>query len=424
MRPVLTNVERARAYMRDAGIDAVIAGAPTNVRYLSGYSCWLEPLFKEFMVEPGGSGAIAQRSYCLYPFEGDPCLVVEPLWAVDALGTWVEDVRTPSLADAAAATPDLHLPRDIERILGMLGRTGAATDALSILVEAVLERGLGSSRIGVELEGLPAHLQEVLAHRLPSAKLLDCTNLLRLVRAVKSPGEIEQLARSASISEAAALTALASISPGDPVSASVQVFRTHAAAEGADMDHFTFGLYGLGIVTGGGRPLPAGQALYCDFGCIHEGWFSDSGTTYCLGEPSPEALAGHEAVVASVEAGAALLRPGVHGSIVQAAMQDALAERGIVASFPHGHGLGVAVRDYPILMPDSGGVIRDDCVEVPADLPLEPNMVVNLEAPVFVPGSHSVHCERSFVVTEDDARPLVPQERTEPVVGVMQRAVR
>lgn len=190
------------------------------------------------------------------------------------------------------------------------------------------------------------------------------------------------------------------------------------------MDHFTFGLYGLGIVTGGGWPLPAGQALYCDFGCIHEGWFSDSGTTYCLGEPAPEALAGHEAVVASVDAGAALLRPGARGSTVQAAMQEALAGRGIVASFPHGHGLGVAVRDYPILMPDNGGVIRDDCVEVPADLRLEPNMVVNLEAPVFVPGSHSVHCERSFVVTTDGARPLVPQERTAPVVAVTQGTAR
>ena len=415
MQPILTNVERATASMREAKIDAVIAWSPSNVRYLTGYSCWLEPLFKEFMVQPGGAGEVVQRSYCLQPLEGDPCLVVEPLWAVDGLGTWVEDVRAPGQPGAGASVADPDLPLEMARILGMLGRADAPADPLSVLVEAVLERGLGSSRIGIELEGMPAHLSESLGSRLPRVQLVDCTNLLRLVRAVKTAAEIEHLARSATISESAALAALAAVSPGIPVSAAVQVYRAHAASEGADLDHFTFGLYGLGIVTGGGQPLPAGQALYCDFGCVYEGWFSDSGTTFCLGEPTQEALAGHEAVVASVDAGAGLLRPGVRGSAVQAAMQEALAEHGIVASFPHGHGVGLDVRDYPILVPDNGRVIRDDCVEVPSDLPLEPNMVVNLEAPVFVPGAHSVHCERTFVVTEDGARPLVRQDRAEPV---------
>ena len=125
MQPILTNVERATAYMREARIDAVIAWSPSNVRYLTGYSCWLEPLFKEFMVQPGGAGEVVQRSYCLQPLAGDPCLVVEPLWAVDGLGTWVEDVRAPGQAGAAASSADPDLPLDVSRILGMLGRAYA-----------------------------------------------------------------------------------------------------------------------------------------------------------------------------------------------------------------------------------------------------------------------------------------------------------
>ena len=61
---------------------------------------------------------------------------------------------------------------------------------------------------------------------------------------------------------------------------------------------------------------------------------------------------------------------------MQRAMQQALADRGITRSFPHGHGLGLEVRDYPILYPDAGDVIRDDCIELAADLALEPDMVV------------------------------------------------
>jgi Xaa-Pro aminopeptidase len=410
--------------MRVAGIDAVIAWSPSNVRYLTGYWCWLDPVFREFMVQPGGSGAIAQRSYALLPCDGRPCLVVEPLWAVNAPDTWVEDVRTPGQVQVAPPAAGHALPGDLARILGAITRPDAPADALSVLAEAVVERGLGSSRIGIELEGLPAHLSEALASRLPRAELVDCTNLLRLVRAVKTTGEIVQLARAAEIAESAALAALAAAVPGSPVSAPAQVFRRHLAGEGADVDHFTFGLYGLGIVTGGEQPLPDGQALYFDFGCIYDGWFSDSGTTFCLGEPTAEALEGHAAAVASVDAGAAVIRPGARGSAVQAAMQEALAERGIVASYPHGHGLGLDVRDYPILVPDNGGVIRDGCIEVASDLPLEPNMVINLEAPVFVPGLHSVHCERTFVVTENGARPLVPQDRAAPVVGLAREKAR
>ncbi len=409
--------------MHDAGIDAVIAWSPSNVRYLTGYWCWLEPLFREFMVQPGGSGAIAQRSYALLPLDGRPCLVVEPLWAVDALDTWAEDVRTPGQVEGPPAAGPA-LPEDLARILSVITRPTAPADALSALAEAVEERGLGSSRIGIELEGLPTHLSEALASRLPRAELVDCTNLLRLVRAVKTAGEIEQLARAASIAESAALAALATAAPGSPISAPAQVFRVHAAGDGADFDHFTFGLYGLGIVTRGEQPLPDGQALYFDFGCVYDGWFSDSGTTFCLGEPTSKALEGHAAAVASVDAGAAVIRPGARGSAVQAAMQEALAERGINTSFPHGHGVGLDVRDYPILVADNGGVIRDGCVEVASDLPLEPNMVVNLEAPVFVPGLHSVHCERTFVVTEDGARPLVPQDRATPVVSLARGTAR
>jgi Xaa-Pro aminopeptidase len=110
------------------------------------------------------------------------------------------------------------------------------------------------------------------------------------------------------------------------------------------------------------------------------------------------------------------MAPGVRGSVVQAAMQQAMARVGIAATFPHGHGVGLEVRDYPIVMPDTGARIRDDCVDVPADLPFEDGMVVNLEAPVLYRGAFSAHCEQTFVVTADGCRPLVPQDRSEPTV--------
>jgi Xaa-Pro aminopeptidase len=62
-------------------------------------------------------------------------------------------------------------------------------------------------------------------------------------------------------------------------------------------------------------------------------------------------------------------------------------------------------------------VIRDECVEVGADLPLEPDMVVNLEVCVLTPGARSVQCEQTFVITADGVRPLVAQDRAAPLVA-------
>jgi Xaa-Pro aminopeptidase len=104
-------------------------------------------------------------------------------------------------------------------------------------------------------------------------------------------------------------------------------------------------------------------------------------------------------------------------------MQAALAGHGVKEAYPHGHGFGLDVRDYPILAPPNDRRIRDDCVDVSSDLPLEAAMVVNLEAPIFTLGAGAVHCERSFVVRPGGAEPLAAQERSAPVlVAVLEPA--
>ena len=98
-------------------------------------------------------------------------------------------------------------------------------------------------------------------------------------------------------------------------------------------------------------------------------------------------------------------------------MQESLAGAGIVAAFPHGHGVGLEVREYPILVAAGGRTVRDQCIELDADLALEQDMVFNLEASILVLGERSVHCERTFVVTSEGCRPLVEQYRDAPLVA-------
>ena len=109
------------------------------------------------------------------------------------------------------------------------------------------------------------------------------------------------------------------------------------------------------------------------------------------------------------------MRPGAPASSVHDAMRDCLAEHGVTACFPHGHGLGLELRDYPILVPDTGLRIADDCIDLPADLPLEPGMVINLEVVILLPGAASLEVEITTLVTSSGARPFVVQDRAAPI---------
>ena len=411
---MLLNRARAGELMRQHGLDALVATTPVNVTYFSDYACWLAPGFKEYMVAPGGSSERVLQNFALLPLEAEPALVLEPLWAVNASDLWVTDLVLAGDADFERADGAGELPEALGRIFELLRNAERSETPVEGLARALTARGLGESRIGIELEGLPAETRDEIAGRVPRAAIADCTNLLRLIRAVKSDEELVRLERSAAIAEQAATESLDGAKPGRPVAELVEIFRARAAQLGADFDHFAFGPRGLGIATEPRYILAEGDVLFVDFGCVYRGYYSDSGTTLSVGEPSPSTLERYSALRGTIEAGRTAMRPGILASTVRAAMWEALTAEGITESFPHGHGLGLELRDYPIVVPDNGRRIRDECVDVPSDLPLEEGMVVNLEVPVFTLGQSSIHCERTFVVTAEGCRPLTEQRRDLP----------
>jgi Xaa-Pro aminopeptidase len=412
------NLARAASLMDECGIDALVVCSPVNVRWMTGFGNWLGPAFREYMARPGGSDELAQRTFAFLPRGGDPVLVVEPSFALDASDAAVEGVR---VAGGAAFAPgdtarSRAVPED-DPGRALLLADDWADDPVSAVIALLKERGLDRARIGVEAGSLLAHERERLASVLPGASLLDCETLLRLIRVVKSAREIELLARATQIAEDAATRVAESASESTTPTELVDRFRTLAAQHGADLDHLALSLDGLGFVTGGNRVLRGATSMFYDYGCVYRGWISDAGTTLCLGEPGPTELMEHAAVRSAVTAGAEALSPGVRGSSVQLTMQASLAEAGIVDTFPHGHGVGLEVREYPILVAAEGRTIRDDCIELEADLRLEHDMVVNLEATILVLGERSVHCERTFVVTSDGFRPLTEQYRDAPLLA-------
>ena len=404
---MLLNQARARECMAAARLDALIAATPVNITAFSDFTLWLDPLFREYMVRPGAPGQRMQR-YALFPRQGPPALVVEAMMAVNAADLWVQDLiafGAPTIEERQPPRPPEAWSR-IRQVQANAMQAAGPTDALLTLLR---RRGLQDGRLGIDMEELPASHLRALREALPGAQLLDCSNLLRYVRAVKTPDEIARLRRAAAISEAAAMSSLARAAPGVSLAQLSLAYRAGIAQDGADFDHFAIGIDGVGIATETEHRLADQAVMYLDFGCRWRSCYSDSGLTLALGPLSPGLQRRYDALRACIDAGVASLRPGWRASRAQAAMQTVIDGSEIRVAAPHGHGLGLEVRDYPIIAADSGLPLRDDCLDIPADLPLEADMVVNLEASSFLAAEASLHIEETFRITTGGPEALSPR---------------
>jgi len=413
---MLLHLDRARDFMRRCNLDALVAASWVNITYLTDYYNWIDPLFREYMMAPGASSSLGQ-GFAVLPLEGEPAFIISPLNVVNAADLWVRDIVTFGAHGLDETVSPAALTGEGPRLLAALTQPAVAASPVQALVHALRSRGLLDARLGLDKEGLTASVNAALPGVLPRAQVKDASNLFRLIRAVKSPEEIRRLERSAQINEDVGLETLALAATGRSALDLVHHYRARVAALGADYDHFSFSPWGMGITSEAACTFAPGDIQFVDFGCLYGRYFSDTGMTLAVANVMPAMLERHAALRAAMAAGMAAIGPGIKSSAVRGAMWQALNDHGVTASNPHGHGLGLEIRDYPILVPDNGLRLRDDCIDEPSDLPLEVDMVFNLESAIFTAGAGSVHIERTFVVTPAGCRPLVQQDRS----GVIQR---
>jgi Xaa-Pro aminopeptidase len=411
---MLFNRSRAIQFMRQYDLDVLIATSPYNVTYFTDYFFWLDGIYKEFMSVPGSSSHLSHPSYAVFPMEGEPAHIVETGCAANTADGWVRDLHVYGVPTLDFSLPAASATPLDDRFMSLLRDGPHHATAAKALLSVLQGRGLTNARIGLEMEGLLLEVKDALIGGLPRASIKDCSYLIRLIRSVKSPEEIKRLTRAAEINEQMAMESLALARPGKPVADLVQHYRARAAELGADFDHFIFSLRGLGISADTQYQLREDDVMLVDFGSTYGHYFSDSGTTLALGEVPPVLLDKYQTMRLALEKGGQTMRPGTKASAIQAVMQDALKEKGIIASYPHGHGLGLEIRDLPIIVPNNHLRISDGCVDVPSDLPMEEGMINNLEIPLYLPGVGSLHVEKSFLITAEGSRELIPQNRSTP----------
>jgi Xaa-Pro dipeptidase len=288
-------------------------------------------------------------------------------------GAWLEGAwLTPEHA------PILALPRMTAEYGGRAGADGIEVRVLGdfddpvAMVKDILRsfRLPGRPRVAVSdqahAESL-IHLQKLL----PDAVFISATEILRKLRTVKSPEEVEAMREAGRITEAAFADVLPKLKFGmtelDVVAEVDYQMKRHGSL-GAT---FTTSLYN----SGPNHPLLMGKRLESwkrrieppvsvlfDFGASHEGLCYDFGRTVSFGEPTAEQLKVHRLIMESQRVGIAALKAGsATCEEVDYAARQHLIEAGYGEFFRHrlGHGIGWDVHEPPFLTKGDRTLVQD-----------------------------------------------------------------
>jgi Xaa-Pro aminopeptidase len=314
--------------------------------------------------------------------------------------------------------------------------------SLSGLAEAIAESGLqpGAS-VGMEFDVLPAAAYLGYRRRLEGLELVDCSPVVREVRAVKSGWDLERMRDAAVQVDRAARAVPGLIRPGISES-KVQLEVERALREAGHQGQLRFRGFNqemhYGQVLGGpsgavpgysdsplcgpgpnpavgkganGRVLEPGDPVIVDLvgGC--DGWLADQTRTFFVGRAPADLRTAYETAVEILRAAEQELQPGAVPSQLYEHARERAADAGLEEHFMGagpdrvrflGHGVGMEIDELPILAPGF-------------DRPLEPGNVVAIEPKFVFPGRGAVGIENMYAVTDVGCETLTtaPEELIE-----------
>lgn len=395
-RSMLLNQTRAADYMSKYGVKAIVTTSPTNVAYLTGFDCWLYREYTENVLVLGAPRA-RKEAFGVLALDQDPVLVLDTytsLFASELGGVRIQCYggREPPLLGKTKRGERPHL-RFFRNALA--DQRDSPADAL---VTALKDADVTSGRVGVDPSHLRPTTRRLLSRALPDVELLDASELLSLIRMVKTEEEIDRLTTASKINENALFASLGLAHEGQSVGELSRRYMTLVSKKGALFDHYFYSPDGLYLSDAPHYRLREGEYTMIDSGCKYKLYNGDMATSILVGKKRDEVVKRYETIWNIIESVADRIGPGTTPSEVMAEFEKDYGRTGIEEPDYQGHGIGLEPREYPIM--GRGGAKReaDDIVDVDTDFPLEEGMVISLETSLYEFGRGSYEIEKTFVV--------------------------
>ena len=364
-----SRLARLRSALRVGGHRALIV--PGNdallsrgyLRYVSDWRMWM------------GQG------YCLLPLDDVPTLILGP----GSQGYW---------AEVAALHHRLRL----------------AGDKAAELVRLLMASGLDRGQVGVVglREEVPVGDFNHLKTAMPNLRIVDATELVQEVMAVKSGYELEQASETYR-HVAGALDHLAGVLAPGKTEREVLAETLHFLAERGCVD-------GVAHLSRGELPYirpPSDRKLAVDDILKVQlefagpaGYWVELASVYSFRQPPEPKLRHFETTVEALRNAAAALKPGARGQDIAKAIEDTYVAANLTVTAGPGwgiHGIGLNLVEPPFT--DSPDAMVENMVVM-----ISPNATVGEHAwSVFLPDN--------FVVTEAGGRPLGDLAHTWKILG-------
>jgi Xaa-Pro dipeptidase len=368
-------IERLQGLMAAADMDGALVLQNADLYYLSG---------------------TVQQSHLYLPVSGEPLLMVRKS---------LQRARNESRLQADRIVP--------------MGSTRQLLDQLAAYGLARPER------LGLELDVMPVNVYRYYEGILRSVDLLDCSPIIRQLRAIKSDYEVGLMREAARASKAVyraipqlLVEGISEVALAGQIEAIARreghqgIVRMRAWNNEIFYGHLMSGAsaavpsYMLSPTGGPGlnpsiaqgastRPIRAGEPLLVDYLFAPAGYVVDQTRIFAIGKLPADLVRAHEAMLAVQAAVAEAARPGATGDALWELAAQVAREHGLEDHFMGhgddrvrfvGHGVGLELDELPVLAAGQ-------------DLPLEEGMVVALEPKAIFPGRGVVGIENTHVVT-------------------------
>jgi len=357
-------LSNARKLMEKNDIDVLVLYGAENLQYLSGVT---DPTLHS-------CGTI------VLPIDGKPIMIV--LWL------------------------DIEVARKQSQIQNINYVSCLPLDAKECKVAEVL-REFSTPRITVGVDDLDFSEFEVLQNTFSNAKFVDASDMLSMLRFIKSDEEIKLIRKAAEISDYGMEAAVRALRVG------ATEIEVAAEAEYEMKKRGSWELKHPTLVASGKRTLlvhpyasekriEKNDLIVIDLGAVCGGYCSDICRTGVVGTSNQTQEDLFKAVLEAQSAAFSVLKEGTTIGTVNKVVLGVFQKSGYAKYFPYllGHFIGLQVEEKPMIMPKN------------ADVRFKSNTVVSLfQSSVFMPRVGGVRMEDMALVTKTKSEVLTHYPR-------------
>ncbi|MGO2637702.1 M24 family metallopeptidase [Enterococcus viikkiensis] len=344
---MIKRIEKLRALMEKAMIDAYLVTSPANIRYLTNFT---------------GTAGMAFIT----------------------------------LDQAFFITDFRYIEQASEQIQGMtiIQHQGDIITELLKLMESESVNVLGFE------DAVMTYADYSIFEEVIDAELAPASGLIEKLRERKDEGEIAIIEKACAIADEGFDHVLKMIRPGMTeieVANQLDFYMRSLGASGTSFETI--------VASGTRSALPHGVAsekmikqgdlITLDFGCVYQGYVSDITRTFAIGDPGQQLKDIYQIVLEAQKKVLEVAQVGVTGSQLDAVARDFISEAGYGEDFGHstGHGIGMEIHEGP-------NISRSN------DEPLMEGNVITDEPGIYLAGLGGVRIEDDLVILAEGNRIL------------------